>query len=78
VQLWTRRCERRRKTCYNRKIVITKDTTYIDSTAFKCGDTEVTTPFDHYLDPILRTGTGTLDSGALYPNLKPPSPKDFK
>lgn len=42
------------KTCYDRNLVIERDTMYVDSIPFLCGTTEITTPFDHFLDPIIK------------------------
>lgn len=40
------------KTCYNR--VFDMDTGKIDSTAFDCSTHDYTTPFDHFMDPIIK------------------------
>lgn len=39
------------KTCYSLTTVldINTDTTYVDSTSFECGSTDITTPFDDML-----------------------------
>jgi hypothetical protein len=41
------------KTCYDRNLVVERDTMYIDSIPKDCGTTRVTTPFDRMLkDPF--------------------------
>jgi hypothetical protein len=42
------------RTCYDRNLVVKKDTMYIDSIPKECGTTKVTTPFDHFMDPVIK------------------------
>jgi hypothetical protein len=42
------------ETCYDLTINIGKDTTWVDSIPKECGYTEVTTPFDHFMDPVIK------------------------
>ncbi len=65
--------EEQKKTCYeiDYDFDITVDSVKIDSVAFECGSKRVTTPFDHLLDPVLKTSG---DSGP-YPEIKPTAPK---
>lgn len=42
------------KTCYDRNLVVESDTMYIDSIPKECGSTTVTTPFDHFMDPVIK------------------------
>ena len=41
--------EKEHKTCYDVTRVVGRDSVHVDSVAFECGDTEITTPLDYIL-----------------------------
>jgi hypothetical protein len=41
------------KTCYELTLVVGHNSMHVDSTAYNCGKTKVTTPFDHLLAPVI-------------------------
>lgn len=42
--------QEKERVCYNITRTIGKDSVRIDSVAYACGETKITTPFDHMLE----------------------------